>query len=63
MTGVFPMKEFNCVWKQSGSAKGAEGEMGDSEWLSLRPNDDWHISYEGIRLSMETVRECQRCRR
>ena len=35
MTGVFPMKEFNCVWKQSGSAKGAEGETGDSEWLSL----------------------------
>ena len=29
--------------------------------FNSRLNEDWHISYEGM--SMETIRECQRCSR
>ena len=32
--------------------------------FNSRPDDDWRISYEGIRMSsMETIRECRRCGR
>ena len=31
--------------------------------FNLRPDDDWRISYEGIQMSMETIRARRRCGR